>query len=226
MVAMPTNLTGTQALTVSREAQPLIILTVYQHAVTLHTPGQTEYAIDPEQLHAVFQRDATISTGLLMPDILAVTESGEQRTVVAYRPAQPTAIWLEGSDDPVVVPMPALVMRRTTGQRADYKVLAVKERPTTEDAQLYLPPLPNVGRNGVCWGTVRRPSKEKSRSNDLTPDWTAFLGSRFGNHDVGGKSRIYRDDIRKALLAYAKRDAWPTEDLVPAHQLTIKALLS
>lgn len=217
MVATPTSLLGLDALRIAQETQPLVTLTVYPHAVVLQKPGQTEYAVDPDALAKLFQTDTRHSTGLLHPDTLLVEELGAERTVVGYRAPQPTAIWLEGSDSPAVVPLPGLVMLRTGGKYAtNHKVFAVKERPASLDAPLYHAPLPNVGeRMGVCWGSVAR--HVSPQSNDLTPDWDAFFGTTFGNHNVKGKSHAHRDDIRKALLAYDQRESWPLDDLVPVN---------
>lgn len=191
--------------------------------------GETEYPVSPDDVATALAARMTFDTGILPPDTLCVLAEGATRTVAAYRRPGKTALWLEGSDDPVRVPLPGLVMvRKTTANTTpDYSVWAVTERPAGYDARLYHAPLPNVyGRGGVCWGTVRRVGDEALAGASLAEDWAQLLGSPFGNHSVGGKSKQYRDDVRKMYFELEKRRArvYPKKDLVDAKR-TLGAVL-
>jgi hypothetical protein len=55
------------------------------------------------------------------------------------------------------------------------------------------------------------------RGSSLANDWTMLLGSAFGDHACGGKSKRHPGDIRKLLieLESGKAKRYPTGDLVP-----------
>jgi len=122
--------------------------------------------------------------------------------VVEYRPPQKTALHIDGSDVPFRVALPGLMMIRTTtsGDHPKYSIFAVKDRPTTFQAPLFLAPLPNVYADGaVCWGSVQKVSVEALAGSNLAEDWRMLLGSLFTAHSVSGKSRSQPQDIRKKL---------------------------
>lgn len=181
----------------------------------------TEYPVSPEDIAAALAAKTVFDTGLLSENTLCVRAEGATRTVCEYRPAQKISLWLEGTDDPLRVPLPGLLMiRRTTGGRSpDYQVWAVAERPTSYDALLYHAPLPNVyPRGAICWGTVSQVDKEALASSNLAADWQQLLGTRFGSHSVSGKSKQHRNDVRQMYLELEARKArvYPRKDLVEA----------
>ena len=143
---------------------------------------------------------------------------GLRRTVIEFRPPQRTALFIDGSDTPLRVPLPALLMlRTTTGNVPKYGIFAVKARPTTLDTELFQPPLPNIYAEGaVCWGNVSRVSEIALAGTDLAEDWGLFLGSIFTAHSVHGKSHSEPHDIRKKLAELESRQArvYPKRDLV------------
>ena len=191
--------------------------------------GTTEYAVDPEEVASALAARLTFNTGLLSPDTLCVLVEGTQRTIAEYRRPQKTALWLEGTDDPLRVPLPGLVMvRKTAGNSTpSYSVWAATQRPASYDARLYHAPLPNVyGGGGVCWGTVKRVGDAALAGSSLAEDWQQLLGSRFGNHSVSGKSKEHRQDVRQMYFELEERNArvYPKKDLIDAKR-TLGAVL-
>lgn len=182
--------------------------------------GETEYAVSPAQLAEALAVKVKFQTGLLGGNTLYITSEGAKKAIVEYRPPQKTALYLEGSEMPVVVPLPGLVMGRvcTGDDLPRYGVYAVKNCPETLDMPLFNPPLPNVGQNSICWGSVKRVSDQALVGNTLTEDWQLLLGSVFTSHSVSGKSKRYSNDIRQHFIDLEKRKArkYPLSDLVPA----------
>jgi hypothetical protein len=159
------------------------------------------------------------TSGWLPEETLFVWQRGAKRVVVGYRKAQKTGLWLEGSEDPIRIPMPGLVMVRTTTSNLSpqYSFYAVKDERPSKLSKLFYCPLPHVGRDGSCWGTVRVPDAAALKTNDLSEDWKAFLGSRFGNHTVSGKSATHPNDIRKLFIDLEKKKArvYPRREMIP-----------
>lgn len=213
---------GQQALDAAGQALPLLSLTFYQHAIILQRlsgPDKgTEFPVDPAAVAQALAAKIEFSTGLLNPNTVYVGQSGVKRKVVEYRPPQVTAIWLEGLIDPIRLPLPGLVMTRVTsdGRNPSYKIHAVKERPAAEEAELFTAPLPNTSSNGTCWGTVSYPSPEELKGTALTRDWEQFMGSRFGNHALGNKSKAFPRDLREQYKALDRTETYPLDDLLEA----------
>lgn len=180
----------------------------------------TEYPIDPAQLALALAAKVTFDTGFLSGNTLLVRQDGMKKTVVEYRPPQKTGLFLDGSETALRVPLPGLVMIRVTaGDKApQYGVYAVKRRPENLDIPLFHAPIPNVfGSGAICWGTVQRVEDAALRGSLLANDWTMLLGSAFGDHAVGGKSKRQPHDIRKLLIELESKKAtrYPTGDLIP-----------
>lgn len=182
--------------------------------------GNTEYPIDPSVAAKAIAADMpeeTFDTGLLTDDLLYIWQRGVKRVVIGYRSPQKTGIWVENAENAMRIPMPGLVIVRTTFQNGspDYRFYAVKERPTAK-TKLFYCPLPHVSSDGSCWGTVRVPDAKTLATNNLQPDWDAFLGSRFGNHSVGGKCVKHPSDIRKLLMELHEKKArkYPMRELI------------
>lgn len=181
----------------------------------------TEYAVDPlevAKLLAASLPDEEFDTGILGEDIISVWQQGSRRVVASYRKPQLTGIWFEGSADPVRVPMPGLVLVRTTHnfKNPSYSLYAVPRRPG-KNSKLYHTPLPNVGGDGTCWGTVARPPESSLKGTDLSLDWQAWLGSMFGNHTTDQKSKKHKNDVRALLIELHDNKAkrYPNHDLIP-----------
>lgn len=185
--------------------------------------GTTEYPVSPDDIAQTLAANVAFSTDILTPNTICVLCDGAQRTVVDYRPPQKTALWLEGLEDPVRVPLPALLLIRRTFAKSHpkYLVYAVAERPNSFQTPLFHTPLPNTYPDGsICWGTVAKPQPSSLPHNDLSADWGQFLGSHFGNHGVDRKCRSHPDDIRKLYLEMEKRQTrvYPKRELLPARR--------
>lgn len=222
----PAALNGLSAMTAALHAKPTLTLAFYPFGIILHRQlddgGVTEYAVSPAQLAEALAVKVKFETGLLSGNTLYIASEGVRKVIVEYRPPQRTALWLDGSETPLIIPLPGLVMGRvTTGNESPrYGVYAAKERPETLDVPLFHPPLPNTGMGNtgaICWGNVRKVSSEALLQNRLDEDWKLLLGSTFTNHSVGGKSKRHHDDIRQQFIALEKRKArkYPVSDLIP-----------
>ena len=183
----------------------------------------TEYPVDPAQIATALAARVTYDTGLLTGDTLLVRYTGVNQVVVEYRKPGKTGLYLEGSDAPLRIPLPGLVLIRATaeGRSPAYHLYAVKKRPETLAAPMFQAPLPNVFSTGsICWGTVEVVSEAALAGASLVEDWTRLLGSRFGDHGVSGKSKACRDDIRRQWIALEQRNArvYPKSDLIEARK--------
>lgn len=211
-----------------------MVLSFYDFGVMMRSAdgdAHTEYAVSPEEIAAALASnlpEPEFNTGVLSENIIYVAEKGQSRLVIEYRPPEKTGLYLEGSEVPVRVPLPGLLLIRVSGKRdADYRIFAVHDRPVDLKCPLFNAPFPNVSTSGVCWGTVKKVSAGALNKNALDEDWKNFLGSRFGNHTVGDKSKKYRDDIRKAYIAMDKANSrrWPVKDLISARS-TLKEVVA
>jgi PRTRC genetic system protein B len=215
-----------QALAAAVSEQPSLTLNFYSYGVMLRkAQGElvSEYPVDPAQIALALAEKVTFDTGLLNGNILLVRQDGVKKTIIEYRPPQKTGLYLDGSDVALRVPLPGMVMIRvTTGDKSpQYGVYAVKRRPETLDSPLFHAPLPNVFNTGaICWGTVPRVEDVALSGSSLSGDWTMLLGSSFGDHAVGGKSKRKPEDIRKLFIELEtnKARAYPKSDLVPVRR--------
>ena len=221
-----------RALASAMSEQPSLSLQFYSFGMTLRKRDGdiiTEYPVSPEQAASALAAKMTFTTGLLSTDTLYVWQEGGTQVVAEYRKPQLTGVFLEGSETAVRVPLPGMVLIRVTRhqQRPDYKLYAVKRRPNTLDVPLYHAPIPNVFTSGsICWGTVERVSDTALAGVSLAEGWAQLLGSPFGSHACGGKSKAHRDDVRKQLVALeaAGKKRYPTSDLIAAKRTLADAL--
>lgn len=222
-----------QALTAALTEQPSLTIAFYSFGLMLRkSEGErvTEYPVDPAQIAAALAAKITFDTGVLGGNILLVRQDGVKRTIVEYRPPQKTGLFVDGAETALRVPLPGLIMVRTEAAESgspQYGVYAVKTRPETLDVPLFHAPLPNVFASGtICWGTVPRVDEAALRSTSLAVDWTVLLGSAFGDHAVGGKSKREPRDIRKLLIALEAKQArrYPTGDLIPVKKTLAQVL--
>ena len=206
------------------QSEPLITLKIYPFGVLMrrNTPqGISEYLIDPAQLAMQLASNIRLETGLLSPNTIYVAQEGVHKIVVEHRPRKKTAIFLEGSEAAVVIPLPDLLMLRRASDKGgpDYRIFAVKERPTDLKAALYHAPLPNLYDDGrVCWGSVRR---ENLSGATLEEDWRILLGTPFGSHNCARRSKEFPDDVRKKYLDMERRKSrvYSKRDLLPAKRI-------
>ncbi len=221
-----------QALQQVLTEQPSLVLRFYSYGVMLEKCEEdrvTEYPVDPAQIALALSAKVSFDTGLLTGKTLLVRYEGVKKTVVEYRPPGKTGLYFEGSETPLRVPLPGMLMIRVTAEdkSPQYQVYAVKKRPDQMDTPLFHLPLPNVFTNGnVCWGSVPTASETALKSGSLLEDWAVFLGSRFGDHGCNGKSKSHPQDIRQKLIDLEKRRArvYPKSDLIPAQRTLAQAL--
>jgi hypothetical protein len=212
--------------------EPNLSLNFYSFGVTLRKregDTVTEYPLDPAQAAVALAAKVTFNTGLLTGDTVYIHMEGVSKTVVEYRKAQMTGLFLDGSEAALRVPLPGLVMiRKVDNDRTpSYAVFAVKKRPTALDVELFNAPLPNVFNSGsICWGTVQRVTDEALSSASLAQDWDQLLGSSFGDHACSEKSRSYKADIRQKLIELEAKKArrYPTSDLISARKTLAQVL--
>lgn len=212
--------------------QPQLSLDFYSYGVLLRKregDTVTEYPVDPAQVAVALAAKVTFDTGLLSGDTLLIRTEGVKKTVVEYRKGQKTGIYLEGSATALHVPLPPLVMLRTTTENRNptYAVYAVKRKPKSLDSELFNAPLPNVFNSAaICWGTVQQVSDTALSGASLTEDWSMLLGTPFGDHAVSGKSKSHRSDIRQKLIALETNNArrYPTSDLIPTKKTLAQVL--
>jgi len=212
--------------------EPSLSLDFYSYGVMLRKregDAITEYAVDPAQVAVALAAKVTFDTGLLSGDTLLIRTEGVKKTVVEYRKGQKTGIYLEGSETALRIPLPPLLMIRTTSEdrNPNYAVYAVKRKPKSLDLALFQAPLPNVFNSGsICWGTVQRVSDTALSGASLAEDWAMLLGSPFGDHATSGKSASFPQDIRKKLIELEQKDCrrYPTTDLIPARKTLAQVL--
>ena len=218
-----TVLDGLTALDTALHEQPALSLHFYSYGILLHRRlpdgGETEYPVAPDQLATALAAKMHFETGVLSGNTIYLASEGVSRVVLEFRKPQQTALFLDGLEQPVRVPLPGLLMLRVTlgNDTPRYGVYAVKRRPTTLETPLFHAPLPNTDSRSICWGTVKKPSPEGLASLTLDEDWRLFLGSVFTNHSVGGKSKTHPADIRQKLIALDRSQArtYPVRDLIP-----------
>ncbi|MBI1281311.1 MAG: hypothetical protein GC179_24505 [Anaerolineaceae bacterium] len=184
---------------------------------------------DPAQIALALSAKVGFDTGLLTGNTLLVCYEGVKKTVVEYRPPGKTGLYFEGSEAPLRVPLPGMLMIRVTAEdkSPQYQVYAVKKRPDQMDTPLFHLPLPNVFTSGsICWGTVPTASETALKRGSLVEDWAVFLGSRFGDHGCNSKSKSHPQDIRQKLIDLEKRHAriYPKSDLIPAQRTLAQVL--
>jgi hypothetical protein len=217
---------GLTALSDLMKTDPLMTLKVFPFGVLMQrkTPhGETQYLVDPAQLALQLAANIRLETGLLSPNTIYVSQEGVHKIIVEHRPRKKTGIFLEGSDEAIVVPLPDLLMFRRSSEKGqpEYRVYAVKGRPTSLEAKLWQIPLPNVYDDGrVCWGSVKKIQGQTLSDTSLEADWRVFLGTPFGNHSVSRKSRSHPDDIRKKYIDMEQRKSrvYPKSDLMPTRR--------
>jgi len=198
---------------------PQLTLNFYSYGILMRKAvgdgTYTEYPVDAGHIAQALAAKVRFDTGLLNEDVLLIRREGVREIIVSYRRPQKTGLWLEGSDEPLRVPLPGLILIRTCqADTPQYQLYAVKRRPKTLIAPLYHAPLPNVFSSGsICWGSV---PQALSKGPSLTADWERLLGSPFGSHAVGGKSQQQRQDIRTLLLKIGAENKriYPTGDLI------------
>lgn len=208
------------------KTEPLMTLKIYPFGVLMQRKapqGMSEFLVDPAQVALQLATNIRLETGLLSPNTIYIAQEGVQKIIVEHRPRKKTAIFLEGSDTPVIVPLPDLLLFRRSSEKGqpEYRVYAVKGRPADLEARLFHAPFPNVYDDGrVCWGSVQKLQAQNLSGTTLDEDWKIFLGTPFGNHAVSRKSKSHSDDIRKKYMDMEQKKSrvYPKSDLLPTRR--------
>jgi hypothetical protein len=94
------------------------------------------------------------STGILHPNLVFQSVSGGKKKLGYFMEAQTWTVGLMTSGQKMMleIPLPSFIF---IGHGKSYGIVAVKQRPLSEDEPLYHFPAPNVsGRQGsICWGS-------------------------------------------------------------------------
>ena len=220
-IRTPSKLDGmTYALAL--QEKPSLQLSFFSYGATLRKSvdgAVSEYPVNPALVAQALIGEITFSSGFIPNNVIYHAQKGVKKTVVSFRKRQRTGIWLEGREEALRVPLPDMILIKTTrgGLNPDYKAFATYGKPQNLNVALYNLPLPNIYTGGgICWGSVSRPNND---SLDLSEDWASLLGSAFGNHSCGNKCKSYPDDIRKFLIELhnnPKRRVYPKRELIPA----------
>lgn len=132
-------------------------------------------------------------SGFLPPDTLFWNRAGRERIGIYLPPQSRNLAFDLGArkQKTLRVPLPGFVF---IGQGASYWIYAVKERPASERAEMYVAPLPNVnGDNGlVCAGTVKFPV---CAGDTIHAAANLFFESAF-NHDLSNDKFLQEDEIQ------------------------------
>lgn len=174
----------------------------------------------PTEIAHALARELDLSTGLLRSNTLWWSKRSDGVTVAVW---QPPRVWSLGLNEGLgkalkryQVPMPGLVFIRSGG--GQLYVLAARERPNRESAQLFHCPTLNIyDTAAVCVGSHSFP----------TDPWkvpVAFFESYFSRNHLGQrKSLKYPDDITKLWEELEGAKRFPLDDLVP-HMLVSDAM--
>jgi hypothetical protein len=184
----------------------------------------------PESVRAAFSR-IPVDSGWLPPDVRRWGHTPNGAYAVMFVPAQKHRLRLDntwGDRFPhkrslkIEVPLPPMVF---VGIGTHYGVLACAGEPAPE-APAYLAPLPNVGSTGgICFGDNPHPP---AGPGTLAQAWKVFMTSPFNDHQKGGASRQYPDDVREQLMALAEQgaDIYPVEDLIRHGRNTVASAVN
>ena len=108
------------------------------------------------------------------------------------------------------------------GYEYDYTLWAVTDRPTEENAPLYMAPCPNVHPEGVCRGNAPFP---RAAPATIWQAVDVFFSSRFNRDLSNAKSKAYPDCVldQWRVLHETGAERYPLADLVKTN-LTLREL--
>ncbi len=79
--------------------------------------GQTQCLVDPNEVATQPANNIRLESGLISPHTLYVAQEGTQKIIVEHGPRKKTAIFLDGSEQPLIVPLPDLLMFRIASEK-------------------------------------------------------------------------------------------------------------
>ncbi len=177
------------------------------------------YIVDPTDVTAALS-GVNLSSGLLPDGCLFWGKRSGSDHLAVYVPSQTWLVSVRGEEQAWRIPLPGLVV---VGHEYDYTLWAVTDRPTAENAPLYIAPCPNVQPEGVCRGNAPFP---KAAPGTIWQAVDVFFESKFNRDLSNGKSKAYPKCIldQWQALNEAGADTYPLDDLVKT-DLTLGRLL-
>ncbi len=134
------------------------------------------------------------------------------RWFVYWQPAQIVHITLLQDGDQAEtlnIPIPATIL---VGEGRKFHLFASAGE-FSPQAPVYRAPFPNLhDDHSICWGNN---TPAEAAPENAAQAWKLFFESPFNNHLVGGKSKRYKDDVRKRLCLLNGKRRYPLKDLVP-----------
>ncbi|MGI8655429.1 MAG: hypothetical protein ACR2LC_09445 [Pyrinomonadaceae bacterium] len=141
---------------------------------------------------------------------------------VMFIPAARRSITIESAKRPLSVVLPGFIF---FGISTRYYVWAMKGQAFDPRAPMFNAPVPNVHGNGsICFGQNKPPRATGAKIADA---WLMFITSPFNSDLATGKSKQHKSNALAALRAFAKEDAYPHADLLPArsYRNTVDAII-
>jgi PRTRC genetic system protein B len=183
-----------------------VVLTRFEEGAATAT-----YEVAPEDLAAAFA-GIPVATGLLPKDCLFFARRGSQDYIAIYIPPGRRTLSVKPSKRAVTIRpvLPALVF---AGEGIEYRVYAVKQRPSEPAESLFHAPFPNVYNDGrICPGNVTFPVCSTGTIHQAA---ALFLESNF-NHDLAAGKCNSHDNVVNLWRALAKRNArnFPASELI------------
>ncbi len=172
-------------------------------------------ALSSEQISRAF-RDFQTDTGWLTRRIIRYREEPEGNYFLSYEPAQIRRIFVETDSGEVVeitLPLPTLIL---LGKRNEFYLWAAKGRRVSAKTRLAIAPLPNIGgelQGKICFGKNEVP---EARAETIETIWNLIFNAPFNRDQANGKCRSEATDVRKLLLALARKNAktFPASELL------------
>ena len=176
-------------------------------------PGeeQDKYVAAPVVAAAFTQTEH--DSGWLPNNVLRTGYCASGQFYVYFIPKGTHKITLIHNEKPKIlhVPLPSFVM---VGAGNTHRLAALKEKDFSLDAEVFLPPLPNVwDQNGICWGS-NSPPKVCAENAEAT--WRLFITSPFNNHLSENKIKGFKS-VCDFLLKLNEKQRFPYSKLIPTH---------
>jgi hypothetical protein len=93
--------TAFNGLNSALQEEPSLVLSFYSYGVLMRKRDgdiTSEYAVNPQDIALALNASMRLNTGILHPDTLFISTNGVEKTVVQYRKAQMTGIYLDGAE--------------------------------------------------------------------------------------------------------------------------------
>jgi PRTRC genetic system protein B len=176
---------------------------------------ETVKALSSQQIARAF-REYRIDTGWISRKILRYREEPEGNFILLYEPAGKRTIFVEtegGEVAEITIPLPTLIL---FGRAKEFYLWAAKGKTVNAKNKLFVAPLPNIGGNSsgkICFGKTEIP---EARVDTLDEVWNLIWDSPFNRDHSTQKCRSQPNDVRRLLVALAKKNArrFPNSELL------------